>query len=165
MILGFDASTTTVGWSFCENNVILDAGFIDIKKLETSKEKTFHVLTTLKSHKLLPQVKTIHLESALSGFAGGFTSQQVIIKLARFNAVFEYIVAEEWNHPVVLLNVNTTRKKVLGKCREKGIKSKEFVKMYLEKIHPIHQFDVLNKKGNWDERNSDMYDAMILSLY
>ena len=73
-------------------------------------------------------------------------------------------MSEHWNKPVILLNVNTARKKVLGKCREKGIKSKDFVKMYLEKLHDIHKFDVLNKKNNWDVRNSDMYDAMILSL-
>jgi len=164
MILGFDASTSTVGWAFSDNNRILDAGFIDIKKLNSSKEKSFHVISHIEKNPLFKKVEKIHLEAALSGFAGGFTSQQIIIKLSRFNAVYEYIVSEHWNKPVILLNVNTARKKVLGKCREKGIKSKDFVKMYLEKLHDIHKFDVLNKKNNWDVRNSDMYDAMILSL-
>ena len=164
MILGFDASTSTVGWAFSDNNRILDAGFIDIKKQDSSKEKSFYVISHIEKNPLFKKVEKIHLEAALSGFAGGFTSQQVIIKLSRFNAVYEYIVSEHWNKPVILLNVNTARKKVLGKCREKGIKSKDFVKMYLEKLHDIHKFDVLNKKNNWDVRNSDMYDAMILSL-
>lgn len=164
MILGFDASTSSVGWAFSDNNRILDAGFIDIKKLNSSKEKSFHVISHIEKNPLFKKVEKIHLEAALSGFAGGFTSQQIIIKLSRFNAVYEYIVSEHWNKPVILLNVNTARKKVLGKCREKGIKSKDFVKMYLEKLHDIHKFDVLNKKNNWDVRNSDMYDAMILSL-
>ncbi len=164
MILGFDASTSTVGWAFSDNNRILDAGFIDIKKLNSSKEKSFHVISHIEKNPLFKKVEKIHLEAALSGFAGGFTSQQIIIKLSRFNAVYEYIVSEHWNKPVILLNVNTARKKVLGKCREKGIKSKDFVKMYLEKLHDIHKFDVLNKKNNWDVRNSDMYDAIILSL-
>ena len=164
MILGFDASTSSVGWAFSDNNRILDAGFIDIKKLNSSKEKSFHVISHIEKNPLFKKVEKIHLEAALSGFAGGFTSQQIIIKLSRFNAVYEYIVSEHWNKPVILLNVNTARKKVLGKCREKGIKSKDFVKMYLEKLHDIHKFDVLNKKNNWDVRNSDMYDAIILSL-
>jgi len=164
MILGFDASTSTVGWAFSDNNRILDAGFIDIKKQDSSKEKSFHVISHIEKNPLFKKVEKIYLESALSGFAGGFTSQQVIIKLSRFNAIFEYILNEHWNKPVILLNVNTARKKVLGKCREKGIKSKDFVKMYLEKLHDIHKFDVLNKKNNWDVRNSDMYDAIILSL-
>ena len=114
---------------------------------------------------LFQKIDKIHIEASLSGFMGGFTSQQVIIKLARFNAVFEYIISETWGKPIELLNVNTARKKVLGKCREKGIKSKDFVKMYLEKIHDIHKFDILNRKGDWDKRNSDTYDAIILSLF
>lgn len=164
MVLGLDASTSTVGWAFAQDSTIHAAGFIDIKKFETAKEKTFRVIEVLEAHPCFQKTEKIHLEAALSGFAGGFTSQQVIIKLSRFNAVFEYILSERWDKPVKLWNVNTARKGVLGKCREKGIKSKVFVKMYLEKIHDIHAFDVLNKKGNWDEKNSDMYDAMVLAL-
>jgi hypothetical protein len=164
MVLGLDASTSTVGWAFSHDSVIHAGGFIDIKKFESSKEKSFAVIKFLESHPLFQSIEKIHLEAALSGFAGGFTSQQVIIKLSRFNAVFEYILSERWGKPIHLWNVNTARKRVLGKCREKGIKSKVFVKMYLEKIHDIHKFDVVNKRGNWDEKNSDMYDAIVLSL-
>jgi len=164
MVLGLDASTSTVGWAISQNTEILAGGFLDIKKYNTSKEKTFSVIHFLESHPLFKSIEKIHLEAALSGFAGGFTSQQVIIKLSRFNAVFEYILSERWDKPIQLWNVNTARKIVLGKCREKGVKSKVFVKTYLEKIHDIHKFDVLNKKGNWDEKNSDMYDAIVLSL-
>lgn len=165
MILGFDVSTTTAGWCFSYDNKIKDAGFINIKKLETSKDKTFEVINFIENHSLFKETKKINIEAALSGFAGGFTTQQVIIKLSRFNAVFEYILSEHWDFPIQLLNVNTARKKVLGKCRESGVKSKDFVKIYLEKLHDIHKFDVLNKNKNWDQRNSDMYDAMVISLY
>jgi len=165
MTLGFDASTTTCGWAFSENKKIIDAGFIDIKSKSTNKDKSFFVIQNIEKNVNFSKVDMIYLESALSGFAGGFTSQQVIITLSRFNAIFEYILSEHWKIKIELLNVNTARKKVIGKCREKGMKSKDFVKTYLEKIHPIHDFDVLNTKGNWDKRNSDMYDAMILSLF
>jgi len=164
MVLGLDASTTTIGWSFSENSCICSAGFVDISKQESSKEKTFFLISSIETNPLLKKVKVIHLEAALSGFAGGFTSQQVIIKLSRFNAVFEYILSEHWKIPIILWNVNTARKSVLGKCREKGIKSKDFVKMYLEKLHDIHKFDIINKRGTWDKRNGDTYDAIILSL-
>jgi RNase H-fold protein (predicted Holliday junction resolvase) len=165
MILGFDASTSVCGWAFGENSCIIDAGFIDIKKQDTSKEKALSVISLIEKNPNLKHVSEIRLESALSGFAFGATSQQIIIKLARFNAVFEFIISEHWKIPVSLVNVNTARKKVFGKCREKGMKSKEFVKVYLERLHDIHKFDVLNKKGNWDERNSDTYDAIVLSLF
>ena len=58
------------------------------------------------------------------------------------------------------------RKQLFGKCRIKGVKSKDFVKIELEKILPaVTKFTVLNKKGNWDARNGDMYDGIVCSLY
>ena len=32
-------------------------------------------------------------------------------------------------------------------------------------IPDITNFCVLNKKGNWDEKNGDMYDAIVAALY
>jgi hypothetical protein len=166
VILGLDSSTSTTGWSFCENGKILSAGFVDTKKLETTKEKTFHVISVLEKIKEIEKFDQINLEAALSGFAGGFTSQQVIITLARHNAVFAYIIEEHFKKKVNLLSVNTMRKQLFGKCRIKGIKSKDFVKQELESLVPdVVKFTVQNKKGNWDERNGDMYDAVVAGLY
>ena len=166
VILGLDSSTSTTGWSFCENGKILSAGFVDTKKLETTKEKTFHVISCLEKTKEIKRFDEINLEAALSGFAGGFTSQQVIITLARHNAVFAYIIEEHFKKKVNLLSVNTMRKQLFGKCRIKGIKSKDFVKQELESLVPdVIKFTTQNKKGNWDERNGDMYDAVVASLY
>jgi hypothetical protein len=166
VILGLDSSTSTTGWSFCENGKILSAGFVDTKKLETTKEKTFRVISCLEKTKEIKSFDEINLEAALSGFAGGFTSQQVIITLARHNAVFAYIIEEHFKKKVNLLSVNTMRKKLFGKCRIKGIKSKDFVKQELELLVPdVTNFTTLNKKGNRDERNGDMYDAIVAGLY
>ncbi len=166
VILGLDSSTSVTGWAFSENGKILDAGFIDTKKFEVTKEKTYHVIGALEKNKLMKDVSYINLEAALSGYAGGFTSQQTIITLARHNAVFAYIIEEHFKLQVNLLSVNTMRKQLFGKCRIKGIKSKDFVKQELEKMMPdVLKFSVLNKKGNWDERNGDMYDGIVCSLY
>ena len=166
VILGLDSSTSVTGWSFCKNGIILDAGFIDHKKFETTKEKTFFVISELEKNLLIKDITVINLEAALSGFAGGFTSQQTIITLARHNAVFAYIIEEHFKIKVNLLSVNTMRKQLFGKCRIKGVKSKEFVKAELESLYPdITKFTILNKKGNWDERNGDMYDGIVASLY
>ncbi len=166
VILGLDSSTSTTGWSFCENGKILSAGFVDTKKLETTKEKTFHVISYLEKTKEINRFDEINLEAALSGFAGGFTSQQVIITLARHNAVFAYIIEEHFKKKVNLLPVNTMRKQLFGKCRIKGIKSKDFVKQELELLVPdVLNFTIKNKKGNWDDRNGDMYDAIVAGLY
>jgi hypothetical protein len=80
--------------------------------------------------------------------------------------VFAYIIEEHFKIKVNLLSVNTIRKQLFGKCRIKGVKSKDFVKIELEKILPaVTKFTVLNKKGNWDARNGDMYDGIVCSLY
>ncbi len=166
MILGLDASTTICGWAISDGGIIQDAGFIDLTKKDTNKEKGLLVIETIEKHSLYPQITQVNLEAALSGFAGGFTSQQVIIKLSRWNAILEYMLCEKWNKPVNLLNVNTMRKKVLGKARVKGIKPKEYVKMVLPSIvKHLGKFDRLNKRGDWDAHNSDMYDAIVCALY
>lgn len=166
MILGLDASTTICGWAISNDGIIQDAGFIDISKLETNKEKGLLVLDTIQKHPLFYEIDKINLEAALSGFAGGFTSQQVIIKLSRWNAILEYMIGEKWDKPVFLCNVNTMRKKVLGKARIKGVKPKEYVKQELPKIvKHLAKFDRLNKRGDWDAHNSDMYDAIVCALF
>lgn len=166
MKLGFDASTTVCGFAFYDGTVIADAGFIDISKHSTNKEKALQVISIIDANPLIKLTTAINLESALSGFAGGRTSQQVVIMLARFNAIFEYIVSEYFKIPVNLVGASTARKQVLGKSFIKGMKSKEYVKQELPKIHPeIIKFDKLNKKKMWNVKNSDMYDAAIMSLY
>ena len=164
MILGYDASTSCCGWAFYDGTLIKDAGFVDISKYPTNKEKTLQVISAMDAHPLISSVTQIKLEAALSGFAGGFTSQQVIIKLARFNAVFEYIMSEHFKIPVELLNVATARKTVFGKARIKGVKSKVFVRQQIdEKFAYVHKFDKENKLGNPDKRNEDMYDAVVIA--
>lgn len=166
VILGLDSSTSVTGWAFSKDGKVVSAGFIDTKKFDTTKEKTYHVISVLEKNDLISQIDCINLEAALSGFAGGFTSQQTIITLTRHNAVFEYILKEHFKKQINLLSVNTMRKQLFGKCRIKGVKSKDFVKQELESLIPdIVNFTVKNKKGNWDERNGDMYDAIVAGLY
>lgn len=165
-VLGLDASTTVVGWAIQTDGIVQDAGFIDISKKETNKEKGLLVIETIQNHPLFHEIDHVNLEAALSGFAGGFTSQQVIIKLSRWNAILEYMLEEKWHRKVVLCNVNTMRKKVLGKARIKGMKPKEYVKQELPKIvKHLAKFNRLNKKGTWDKHNGDMYDAIVAALF
>ncbi len=165
MTLGFDASTTICGWAFYDGTVIQDAGFVDISKCPTNKEKALQVISVMDAHPLISQLTHIRLEAALSGFMGGFTSQQVIIKLARFNAIFEYIVSEHFKIQVELTNATTARKSVFGKARIKGVKSKAFVRQQIdEKFNYVHQFDKKNKRDGWDAHNEDMYDAIVIAM-
>ena len=164
MILGLDASTTICGWAFYDGTVILDAGFVDISECPTNKEKALRVISVMDAYPLIPKVTQINLESALSGFMMGRTSQQVVIKLARFNAVFEYIVSEHFKIGVRLINATTARKTVFGKARVKGMTGKEYVRQELPKIHPeVLQFEKKNNKNEWNAKNADMYDAVVIA--
>ena len=162
--LGLDASTTCVGYAFTEDKKILDMGFIDIKKEKTPKDKVQKVLDFLHNSSYIDNVTDINIEDNLSGFAGGRTSQQVIIKLAKFNAILCFML-ENFDFKVHSINPMTARKQVFGKARVKGKKAKQFVQEEIEKMYNTNKWCKETARGNWDKRNIDMYDGLVMSLY
>ena len=165
MVLGLDVSTSCVGYAFTKNKKIIDMGFIDLKKQKTPKEKTFFVLTHLSKSPYIDNVTKINLEDNLSGFSGGRTSQQVIVKLAKFNAILGFVIEEEFGVKVENINPNTARKQVFGKARIKGVPAKEYVKMKIEEKYDTKKWCKTTTRGNWDKRNIDAYDGLVMSLY
>ena len=163
--LGLDASTTCVGYAFTQDKKILDMGFIDIKKEKTPKEKVQKVLEFLNNSSYIDEVMDINIEDNLSGFAGGRTSQQVIIKLAKFNAILCFMLEEMFEFNVHSINPMTARKQVFGKARVKGKKAKDFVKEEIEKKFKTKKWCKTTTRGNWDKRNIDAYDGLVMSLY
>ena len=163
--LGLDVSTTCVGYAFTKDKKILDMGFIDIKKQKTPKEKVFKVLDFLNKHKFIDDVFNINVEDNLSGFAGGRTSQQVIVKLAKFNAILCFQLEEIFDMEVHNINPMTARKFVFGKARIKGVKAKDFVKEEIEKLYNTKKWCKKTTRGNWDKRNIDAYDGLVMALY
>ena len=162
--LGLDASTTCVGYAFTEDKKILDMGFIDIKKEKTPKDKVQKVLDFLHNNSYIDDVYDINIEDNLSGFAGGRTSQQVIIKLAKFNAILCFML-ENFEFNVNSINPMTARKQVFGKARVKGKKAKQFVQEEIEKMYNTNKWCKETARGNWDKRNIDMYDGLVMSLF
>ena len=165
VILGLDVSTTTIGYAFTKDRKILDMGFIDISKQGTFKDKAYHAMGVLDDNRYMEKTDKIIVEDSLSGFMGGKTRMQTIIKLAKFNAILCYILEEEFNIEVKSINPMTVRKNVFGKARIKGIKSKDFVKEQIEKRYKTKQWCKTTSRGNWDKRNIDMYDALTMSLF
>jgi len=162
--LGLDASTTCVGYAFTQDKKILDMGFIDIKKETTPKDKVEKVLDFLHNSSYIDNVTDINIEDNLSGFAGGRTSQQVIIKLAKFNAILCFML-ENFDYKVNSINPMTARKQVFGKARVKGKKAKQFVQEEIEKMYNTNKWCKETTRGNWDKRNIDMYDGLVMSLF
>ena len=163
--LGLDISTTCVGYAFTKDKKILDMGFIDIKKEKTPKEKVFQTITILNKNIFIDEVGIINVEDNLQGFAGGRTSQQVIVKLAKFNAILCFVLEDTFEMEVRNINPMTARKNVFGKARVKGIKAKEFVKMKIEQMYDTKKWCKTTARGNWDKRNIDMYDGLVMSLF
>ena len=85
-----DASTTTVGYAFLDGKDIVTMGFIPIQKEKTIRDKVQLTMDTITKLDPFDKIEQIYIEDSLSGFSRGRTSQQTIIKLAKFNAVLVY---------------------------------------------------------------------------
>jgi hypothetical protein len=164
IVLGLDISSTVVGYCMSTSNKnITEAGYIDIHKEPTIRNKAHKVVRVLEDLDGNPDV--IIVEDSLSGFGGGRTSQQTIVKLAKCNAVISYVTEAIYETEVNHVNVSTLRKAVFGKSREKGVDSKQFVREQLEKKIDLSGFIVSNSRKNYDKKNYDMLDAVVASLY
>ena len=163
--IGLDASTTTVGYAFVDDKTVIDVGFIPIHKEKTIRDKIQVILDTLNELCPFSEVDKIYIEDSLSGFSRGRTSQQTIIKLAKFNAVLTYCLEFAYGEIVEGVNPMTARKHLFGKAREQGKTAKEFVKEQINCLYNLEEYVKLTKTGLWDKRNLDGYDALVCALY
>ena len=162
--LGLDISSTVVGYCVSTSKEkVTNAGYIDVRKETSIKEKAHKVANEL--DKLHFDPYKIIVEDTLSGFGGGRTSQQTIVKLSKCNAVISYVIEALYEMDADHVNVSTLRKAVFGKSREQGKDSKTFVREQLEKVIDLSDFIVYNSRKNYDKRNYDMLDATVASLY
>jgi|TARA_B100001094_G_scaffold60164_1_gene55672 Holliday junction resolvasome RuvABC endonuclease subunit len=164
-ILGLDASTTTVGYAFVENKKVIDMGFIPINKEKTIRDKVQVTLDEINKLDPFDEIDKIYIEDSLSGFMRGRTSQQTIIKLAKFNAVLTYCLEFAYGEIVDGINPMTARKHLFGKSRVKGVSAKDFVKKEINCLYSLEEYVKLTKTGLWDKRNMDAYDALVCALY
>tara|TARA_Y100000996_G_scaffold241748_1_gene190180 strand:- start:113 stop:616 length:504 start_codon:yes stop_codon:yes gene_type:complete len=163
--LGLDASTTTVGYAFVDGKEIVTMGFIPIQKEDTIRDKVRLTMDTITELDPFEKVEQIYIEDSLSGFMRGRTSQQTIIKLAKFNAVLVYCLEFAYGEIVDGVNPMTARKHLFGKSRVKGLSAKDFVKKEINCLYNLEEYVKLTKTGLWDKRNMDAYDALVCALY
>jgi Holliday junction resolvasome RuvABC endonuclease subunit len=163
--LGLDASTTTVGYAFVDGKEIVTMGFIPIQKEDTIRDKVRLTMDTITELDPFEKVEQIYIEDSLSGFMRGRTSQQTIIKLAKFNAVLVYCLEFAYGEIVEGINPMTARKHLFGKARVKGVSAKDFVKKEINCLYNLEEYLKLTPTGLWDKRNMDAYDALVCALY
>ena len=160
-----DASTTTVGYAFVDGKDIVTMGFIPIQKEETIRDKVELTMKEITAVDPFNEIKQIYIEDSLSGFMRGRTSQQTIIKLAKFNAVLTYCLEFAYGEIIEGVNPMTARKHLFGKARVKGVSAKDFVKKEINCLYNLEEYVKLTKTGLWDKRNMDAYDALVCALY
>ena len=163
--IGLDASTTTVGFAFVDNKDVIDMGFIPIDKQKTIRDKVQLTMDELTKLDPFDEVDKIYIEDNLSGFMRGRTSQQTIIKLAKFNAVLTYCLEFAYGEIVEGVNPMTARKHLFCKARKQGVTAKDFVKKEINCLYNLEEYVKLTKTGLWDKRNMDAYDALVCALY
>ena len=163
--LGLDASTTTVGYAFVDGKKIVTMGFIPIQKEDTIRDKVRLTMDMITELDPFEKVEQIYIEDSLSGFMRGRTSQQTIIKLAKFNAVLTYCLEFAYGEIIEGVNPMTARKHLFGKARVKGVSAKDFVKKEINCLYNLEEYVKLTKTGLWDKRNMDAYDALVCALY
>ena len=163
--LGLDASTTTVGYAFVDGSEVIDLGFIPIQKEKSIRDKVQLTMDTITELDPFEQIDKIYIEDSLSGFSRGRTSQQTIIKLAKFNAVLVYCLEFAYGEIVDGVNPMTARKHLFGKARKQGVTAKDFVKKEINCLYNLEEYVKLTKTGLWDKRNMDAYDALVCALY
>ena len=165
MQLGLDISTTTVGYALVTKNHIRELGFIDLKKFTDLSEKAWHCFNKLSDYIDLDKIDNIIVEDSLSGFSRGRTSQQTIIKLAKFNAIVCFLLEHQLQKQPILVNATTARKQLFGKSRVKGMTAKDFVREQIEKKFNVKSYMKTTRTGLWDKRNMDALDALVVAKY
>ena len=160
-----DASTTTVGYAFVDGKDIVTMGFVPIQKEKTIRDKVQLTMDTITGMDPFDEIERIYIEDSLSGFSRGRTSQQTIIKLAKFNAVLTYCLEFAYGEIVDGVNPMTARKHLFGKARKQGVTAKDFVKKEINCLYNLEEYVKLTKTGLWDKRNMDAYDALVCALY
>ena len=163
--LGLDASTTTVGYAFVDGSEVIDMGFIPIEKEKSIRDKVQLTMDIITDIDPFEHIDKINIEDSLSGFMRGRTSQQTIIKLAKFNAVLTYCLEFAYGEIIEGVNPMTARKHLFGKARVKGVSAKDFVKKEINCLYNLEEYVKLTKTGLWDKRNMDAYDALVCALY
>ena len=160
-----DASTTTVGYAFVDGKEIVTMGFIPIQKEDTIRDKVRLTMDMITELDPFEKVEQIYIEDSLSGFMRGRTSQQTIIKLAKFNAVLTYCLEFAYGEIVEGINPMSARKSLFGKAKVKGVSAKDFVKKEINRLYSLDEYVKLTPTGLWDKRNMDGYDALVCALY
>jgi len=169
MILGLDVSTSITGICLMDDGCIVKEFIaVDLRKEDSFCGKCNKVGSALDDLKVTHQINegytSVFIEDKLSGFSGGRTSQQTMMKLAAFNGAVTYIA--EYHIGVEPIHIHPSTVKAImkkdGLIIPKGADKKkltlEFVKNNIENF-PYSE----TRNGNPQAFCYDMADAYIIA--
>ena len=163
MIFGFDVSTSIIGVCVLKDDgTPYEFSYVDLRKKKSlcDKANAFHDHLydwgLHRSHK-----SKIFIEDKLSGFSGGRTSQQTMMKLAAFNGIAQYIAFKklQWVEPIPIhpSTVKATMKKdglIIPRGSDKKKLTLDFVKDVVVDFPYVE-----TRNGNPQPHCYDMADA------
>lgn len=111
VVIGFDLSTTVLGFCICDNKTkeIIELNYYKFKKDTELIEKAFELEIFIDNLLNLYLIRSIIIEERLKAFQTGKSNAESILKLAAFNFYCQWIFAKR-NIIVKQLNVMTARK-------------------------------------------------------
>ncbi len=165
-ILGFDASSTTIGYSIIEIDdnddiKLIDASYIKPLKKGHIIERISHTRDIINN--LINKVKPdyIAIEDIIQ-FMKGKSTAKTIIMLTTFNRMVGLCAFDYLKRPPELFNVMTIRHGI--KIDKKFPAKEEIPGVVAYHLGISFPFE-LNKKGNIKEENYDKADGIAVALY
>ena len=160
MILGLDISTSIVGVCILDDNKIIHADYIDLRKVGSFFEKARTVKEALVSLSKTHPLEHIYIEQALMFFRKGGSTAKTMSTLQRFNGIVSWICYEELSIEPQYLTPISARSKC-GIKVPRGKKAKEVVMQHFIKTQefPIEY----TRYGNVQKYCYDIADAVIVA--
>ena len=172
-VIGLDISTSCTGVSIIDSSGVVRHMTYHIPKGAALVEKTKdfqHFLTQFLTEHNLKKPKAVFIEQNLQRFRRGFSSAQVINKLARYNGMVSYVMHELFDMVPIYVNVNEGRK-ALGIKVPRGSNTKELILEWCQKNQPHLNWPTKRLKSGprknlviIDPCCYDMADATITAL-
>jgi hypothetical protein len=161
MILGLDISSSCVGYSVWDGNILIRYGFVDLSNVDNLFQKIDVFLVMFDCEQ---KINAIFVEDIQQSFARGFSSVNTTILLAKMNAALSYAMCNRFKIYPEYLNVNHLRKVIGLTVKKNGIKAKEQTFSFIRDKFNEQLFLKWTKNDTIDKRSLDITDAIAVGL-
>jgi|TARA_R110000824_G_scaffold101408_5_gene240958 predicted metallopeptidase len=160
MILGLDISTSIVGVCVLDDDKIVHADYIDLRKLGSFFEKAQKVEDSLKEIKKNYNIEHIFIEQALMFFRRGGSTAKTMAVLQRFNGIISWQTYQVFDMEPNYVTPISAR----SKCGIKIVRGKKAKEVVMEHFIESQEFEIIyTRHGNVQKYCYDIADAIIVA--